>query len=94
MKGRLENQLRVLIQRARLAGKEPWKILLSKGLRWALEQECLGQPYYRKTDQGHYFGGLLIVVDQHVVDPIILIKPEPASTPLQTHPKGSKYAVC
>lgn len=93
MTGKISNQLKVLIQRTRMAGREPWKILMPKGMKWALEQEL--QPMlvgYKKTDQGCYYGGLLIVVDNTVTEPIILIKPEYRQEPLPLAIKGSKYA--
>lgn len=93
MTGKLSNQIKVLIQRARMAHREPWKIIMPKAMRWALEQEL--QPAmvgYKKTDQGHYYGGLFIVIDNSVTEPIILIKPEMRAKPLELAVKGSKYA--
>lgn len=72
----ISNQIKVLIQRMRLCGFEPWKILLHQGLRWALKEEMKGNPAYRATDQGDFFGGLMIVIDNTVTEPLILAKPE------------------
>lgn len=88
----VRNQVRVIIRMATLKKRTPWKILLPKPLRWALEESCKGTGEYTKTDQGHYFNGLLIVVDPYVQEPIVVIKPEPRAEPLQLAPKGSKYA--
>lgn len=90
----ISNQLRVLIQRCKLRAKTPWKVLMPKGLRWALEEEMKSKVGYRKTDQGHYFDDLLVIVDNSLKEPVILIKPEPRSEPLELAVKGNPYAVC
>ncbi len=84
----LSNKIRVLIQGANRSGKKPWKILLSKGLRWALEEELRDKGTYVKRDQGHFFEGLLIVIDNTVKEPILLIDRTPG--PRLENPKGDK----
>lgn len=72
--GSLANQIRVLVQRMKMRGYKPWKILLSPGLRYALRLE--NDPEYRRHDLGGWFLGLPIVVDTTVREPIIMINPE------------------
>lgn len=74
--GSLANQIRTLIQRMTMRGYKPWKILLSRGLSYALFLEVGQSVDYYKTDQGSFFMGLLIKVDDTVEEPIIMIKPE------------------
>lgn len=78
--GSLANQIRVLLQRMRLRGYHPWKILLSRGLRDALRLE--NSPGYVKHDEGDTFGSLPIVIDNSVREPLILVKPEPRKAAL------------
>lgn len=44
--GQLSNQIRVLLQRMRLSGREPHKILMHQGLKEALQNELNGQIRY------------------------------------------------
>lgn len=84
--GSLANQIRVLIQRMRMRGYQPWKILLSPGLRYALRLESessMQSNDYRRHDQGDTFMGFPIVVDKTVEEPIIMIKPELRDRPLE-----------
>ena len=78
--GSLANQIKVLIQRMKMRGYEPWKILLSPGLRDALRLE--NRPEYVRHDVGDLFMGLQIRIDASVNEPIILIKPELRARPL------------
>lgn len=89
----VRNQMKVLLKMVEIKKKIAWKILVPKPLRWALEESCKGTGEYRKTDQGHYFNGILVVIDNSVSEPIVIIKPEPRKEPLPLAPKGSKYAV-
>lgn len=66
-----------------MRGCKPWKILLSRGLRDALRLELSDQALYRTHDQGDRFMGLEIKIDESVVEPIILIKPEWRDTPME-----------
>lgn len=81
--GSLANQIRVLIQRMKMRGYTPWKIMLSPGLRFALRSEMEGKlQEYQKHDKGDMFMGLPIKIDSTVMEPIIMIKPEPRIQPL------------
>lgn len=99
--GSLKNQIKVLIQRMKMRGFKPWKILLSPGLRFALRSECGISPEYVRHDLGDVFDGLPIVVDTSVREPIIMLKPEVRDTPLdmgkstdeRLHWKRKLYAV-
>ena len=79
--GSLANQIRVLLQRMKMRGYKPWKILLSRGLSYALYLECRDGLDYTKTDQGSFFMGLLIKIDDTCQEPIIMVKPEIAKKP-------------
>ena len=82
--GSLANQIRVLIQRMKMRGYEPWKILLSPGLRFALRSEMRDKlTEYVSHDKGDMFLGLPIVVDSTVEEPIIMVKPELRYQPLE-----------
>jgi hypothetical protein len=81
--GSLANQIRVLIQRMKMRGYQPWKILLSPGLRFALRSEVGGTMEYAKHDQHDMFLGLPIVLDTTVREPIMMIKPERRTVPLE-----------
>lgn len=83
LSGQLSNQIKVLIQRMRLRGYTPWKILLHPGMRWVLREECRHLTIYRTHDQGDTYAGLPIVCDTSVNEPIIMIDPEYRDTPLE-----------
>lgn len=85
----LTNQIKVLIQRMKLAGRQPYKILLSRGLRDALVME-LGHtgllrfklkrtpdPFLGKPEKiaDVSFEGLPIVVDDSLKEILIQAKP-------------------
>lgn len=76
MTGAIGNQIRTLIQRMKMRGYRPWKILLSPGLRYALRLDQGESPDYVRHDLGDRFMGLEIKVDATVEEPIIIIKPE------------------
>ena len=81
--GSLANQIRVLVQRMKMRGYKPWKIMLSPGLRFALRSEMEGKiAEYIRHDLGDMFLGLPVVVSPDAVEPLILIKPEVRETPL------------
>jgi hypothetical protein len=80
--GAIGNQIRVLIQRMKLLGYKPWKILLSPGLAYALRLDSGDSPDYVRHDLGSRFMGLEIKIDPSVQEPIIMVKPEMRETPL------------
>lgn len=94
--GSLANQIRTLLQRMKMRGYKPWKILLNRGLRYALYLEMSGKMGYKRTDSGDFFNDLPIVVDDTVEEPIILIRPEIRKDPLEkgqsTWGKKGSYA--
>ena len=75
------NRIRVLIQRMKMRGYKPWKILLSQPLRELLRVHA--DADYKRHDQGDTFMGLLIKIDNTLQEPIILIKSERRVTPLE-----------
>lgn len=79
----ISNQIKVLIQQMRARNLEPWKILICSGLRWALREEMRHECGYRTTDQGDFFGGVQVVVDESVTEPLILVRPQKRKTPLE-----------
>lgn len=100
--GSLANQIRTLVQRMKMRGYKPWKILLSPGLRYAfrleMERSAAAHEYVRHDVQDSFLG-LPIVIDSTVHEPIIMIDPgdrfwnipKSQSTPEETvwkHKKG------
>lgn len=79
----IRNKIKVMLQQMMMKGYVPWKLLMSKGICWALREECQGMDEYKATDKAHFYGGLQIVIDNSVVDPIILCKPEYAKKTLE-----------
>lgn len=79
----ISNQIKVLLQQMRIRNLEPWKILLCRGLWWALQEENKDKLVYRKTDQGCFFGGVQVVIDESCVEPLILVRPDKRMTPLE-----------
>lgn len=80
----ISNQIKVLLQQMRIRNLEPWKILICSGLRFALREEMRHRiREYRMTDQGDLFGGIQVVVDESCVEPLILVRPEKRTTPLE-----------
>jgi hypothetical protein len=79
----ISNQIKVLIQQMRLRNMDPWKILLCHGLRWSLREEMRNKVEYRVTDQGDFFGGIQVVIDESCVEPMILVRPLKRATPLE-----------
>lgn len=87
----LINQIRVLLQRMKLAGREPYKILLSRGLRDALVNELghtgilrfkrMPDPFLGKPEKiaDISFEGLPIVVDDSLKEIMIQAKPRKMS---------------
>lgn len=77
--GSLANQIKTLIQRMKMRGYKPWKILLSPGLRHAfrleMERSAAAREYVR-NDLQDSFMGLPIIIDTTVSEPIIMINPE------------------
>ncbi len=78
----LTNQIRVLLQRVKMAGREPHKILMCRGLRDALYLEL--NHVFVRGKVGAYdaiqgatdtFEGIPVVVDESCVEPIIQVKP-------------------
>ncbi len=72
----ISNQIKVLLQQMRVRNLEPWKILVCHGLRWSLREEMRHKMGYRITDQGDFFGGIQVVIDESCVEPLILCKPK------------------
>lgn len=83
MVGAIGNQIRTLIQRMKMRGYQPWKILLSRGLRDALRLDSGESPDYLRHDQGDRFMGLEIKIDVSVTEPLILVKPQWRDAPLE-----------
>lgn len=80
--GQLTNQIRVLLQRVKMAGREPHKILMHQGLRDALRAEL--EPIFVREKIDAYdprqgatdmFEGLPIVVDNSVGEILVQVKP-------------------
>jgi len=76
----ISNQIKVLLQQMRLKNMEPWKILICNGLRWSLREEMRYKQGYRMTDEGDFFGGVQVVIDDSCVEPLILVRPEKRKT--------------
>lgn len=71
----LSNQIKVLLQRVRMAGREPLRLLMPNGLRWALKAE--GSPEYHHMHNGDFFGPLPIVVDDTLKEILVQVEPLP-----------------
>lgn len=78
----LTNQIRVLLQRVKMAGREPHKILMCRGLRDALRMEL--RPILMRSEIEVYdkmqgatdlFEGIPVVVDESCVEPMIQVRP-------------------
>lgn len=80
--GAIGNQIRVLVQRMKMRGYQPWKILLSRGLRDALRLDSGESPDYVRHDVADCFMGLEIKLDASVEEPIIMVKPVLRDAPL------------
>lgn len=79
----ISNQIRVLIQQMKVRNMDPWKILMCSGLCWALREEMRHKVGYRMTDQADFFGGIQIVVDESCTEPLIMVRPEKRTAPLE-----------
>lgn len=91
--GQLTNQIRVLLQRVKLAGREPHKILMHCGLYEVLRGELVGKIIHKREANIDFdsavdcmrgmvdmtFEGIPIVVNNTLKEILIQTKPRPMS---------------
>lgn len=94
--GMLTNQIHVLLQRVKMAGREPHKIIMHQGLKETLMNEIRGtsvrlagiqkvvpMPEVYNARQGaiaETFEGIPIVVDNSIGEILVQVKPLPYAT--------------